>query len=670
MRTISLKSFFLFMALVMSAALLVNVAAAYRSGKVASALFSAVKQHDIPTLVRLHELWAHGLQTEQATRNIILNAEDQSAWKNYAAADTDFRESLAALQRIDSDLASTINLLKDLWEKAHTLRLKAQNFGKEGKQVEAVALINKEETPLWREIKELIRNTIKSETAKIDVGVATSSETIDRNSYISVGMALAMLVLVNTLLLLIWRRVGRPTREVSDYVLAVSQGDYGRALDTTNYAKEFAVMATNVAYMTESLKEKLGLTQGVLQGIATPFAIIGVDGSIQSMTPATLPAFGRIGNVDDFIGRHISEFAYRDRSKPSRTMEVVRTSEPVSREIEIPADDGTVRILVSNLSPIKDLGGKIIGVAASYLDVTEIKKRERVITSQNEMLAKAASGSDEVSENVLSGVHDLSAFVEQAHRGAEHQAELVGEAATSMDQMHATVMEVVRCATTAVKTADQARGKAQDGAGVVGQVVQSIEAVQERALALKSDITEMGIKAQGIGQIMNVISDIADQTNLLALNAAIEAARAGDAGRGFAVVADEVRKLAEKTMSATREVEVVIMGIQAGAKLNIDNVEKAVVTINQATTLSNVAGYALGEIVSLVDHTSEKVRSIATASEEQSTASEQIAQRIILVNNICAETAIAMKKSSHSVISLSDQAESLKVMIGQMRQLS
>ena len=246
----------------------------------------------------------------------------------------------------------------------------------------------------------------------------------------------------------------------------------------------------------------------------------------------------------------------------------------------------------------------------------------------------------------------------------------MGEAATSKDQMHATVMEVVRCATTAVKTADQARGKAQDGAGVVGQVVQSIEAVQERALALKSDITEMGIKAQGIGQIMNVISDIADQTNLLALNAAIEAARAGDAGRGFAVVADEVRKLAEKTMSATREVEVVIMGIQAGAKLNIDNVEKAVVTINQATTLSNVAGYALGEIVSLVDHTSEKVRSIATASEEQSTASEQIAQRIILVNNICAETAIAMKKSSHSVISLSDQAESLKVMIGQMRQLS
>ena len=60
--------------------------------------------------------------------------------------------------------------------------------------------------------------------------------------------------------------------------------------------------------------------------------------------------------------------------------------------------------------------------------------------------------------------------------------------------------------------------------------------------------------AEGIGRIMNVISDIADQTNLLALNAAIEAARAGDAGRGFAVVADEVRKLAEKTMTATKEV--------------------------------------------------------------------------------------------------------------------
>ena len=89
-------------------------------------------------------------------------------------------------------------------------------------------------------------------------------------------------------------------------------------------------------------------------------------------------------------------------------------------------------------------------------------------------------------------------------------------------------------------------------------------------------------QAEGIGQIMGVISDIADQTNLLALNAAIEAARAGEAGRGFAVVADEVRKLAEKTMAATHEVGQVISGIQEGTRKSASGVDLSINTIQEA----------------------------------------------------------------------------------------
>ena len=100
-------------------------------------------------------------------------------------------------------------------------------------------------------------------------------------------------------------------------------------------------------------------------------------------------------------------------------------------------------------------------------------------------------------------------------------------------------------------------------------------------------------QAEGIGQIMNVISDIADQTNLLALNAAIEAARAGDAGRGFAVVADEVRKLAEKTMTATHEVGAVITGIQEGTRKSVAGVNLSINTIQEATNLANQSGQTL-----------------------------------------------------------------------------
>jgi methyl-accepting chemotaxis protein len=177
----------------------------------------------------------------------------------------------------------------------------------------------------------------------------------------------------------------------------------------------------------------------------------------------------------------------------------------------------------------------------------------------------------------------------------------------------------------------------------------------------------LAVQAQGIGQILNVISDIADQTNLLALNAAIEAARAGDAGRGFAVVADEVRKLAEKTMSATKEVGQAIEGIQDGTRKNMGNVDRTSQTIEEATTLVRQSGEALDVIVAMVDHASDQVRSIATASEEQSSASEEINRSIDQVAAISTDTAQAMDQAAQAVAELAHQTQVLQNLIWDMK---
>jgi methyl-accepting chemotaxis protein len=292
--------------------------------------------------------------------------------------------------------------------------------------------------------------------------------------------------------------------------------------------------------------------------------------------------------------------------------------------------------------------------------------RTRAERAKAEGLSQAAQRLEGVVAGLTGASEELSAQISESSQGAQNQADRTAGTATAMEEMNATVLEVARNAANASDTTDQARGKARHGAEAVSRVVESIARVQTQALGLKTDMNALGQKVQDIGRIMNVITDIADQTNLLALNAAIEAARAGDAGRGFAVVADEVRKLAEKTMTATKEVGEAISGIQEGARVNVENVDLAARTIQEATGLAGESGQALSEIVSLVENASDQVRSIATAAEEQSATTEEINRSIEQVNRISAETSQAMSRAAEAVAGLARQTHELTTLIAEL----
>jgi len=311
--------------------------------------------------------------------------------------------------------------------------------------------------------------------------------------------------------------------------------------------------------------------------------------------------------------------------------------------------------------------------AAEHARLAEIATREAnearaaAERAKAEGMVLAATQLEKVAEVIGQASKEISAQVDASSRGTEVQSQRVAETATAMEEMNATVLEVAKSAAQAADSAANARTKAADGAKVVSQVVQGIVSVQNASLVMKDDMGILGKQVEGIGQIMDVISDIADQTNLLALNAAIEAARAGDAGRGFAVVADEVRKLAEKTMTATKEVGEAISGIQHGTRKNLEGVEHAVVTIGQATSLANKSGEALQEIVRLVEISTDQVRSIATASEQQSAASEEINHSIEDIRHISSKTADAMHQSAQAIGELTLQTQSLRTLIETMK---
>jgi methyl-accepting chemotaxis protein len=289
--------------------------------------------------------------------------------------------------------------------------------------------------------------------------------------------------------------------------------------------------------------------------------------------------------------------------------------------------------------------------------------RRKAESAKSDGMLQAAVKLESIVAVVGSASDALTAQIEESSRGTESQAHQVAETATAMEEMNATVLEVARNASQAAETAEKAKRKAQDGSQVVTHAVQGIGDVQASALELRADMTALGKQAEGIGHVLNVISDIADQTNLLALNAAIEAARAGEAGRGFAVVADEVRKLAEKTMTATKEVGESVGAIQTGAKKSMAGVDKAVTRIDQTTDLVNKSGEALAAIVALVDLSSDQVHAIATAAEEQSATTEEISRSIEQINVISGKTSQVMNEAARAVSELAEQAHILQDLI-------
>ncbi|MDR0826613.1 MAG: methyl-accepting chemotaxis protein [Desulfovibrio sp.] len=310
--------------------------------------------------------------------------------------------------------------------------------------------------------------------------------------------------------------------------------------------------------------------------------------------------------------------------------------------------------------PLTDKTGAIAGYIEVVTDLTSI-------TSQQRTMRAVADEATALTNRIAAASEQLSTQVEEVSRGANTQRARVESTATAMNEMNSTVMEVAKNAGHASEQSENTRVKATEGAGLVNKVVKSINAVNTVATGLQNNMQELGAQTKSIGNVMNVISDIADQTNLLALNAAIEAARAGEAGRGFAVVADEVRKLAEKTMSATQEVGASIAAVQTSAHTNISAVENAVQSISEATELANSSGEALNGIVQLAADNSAVVSSIATAAEEQSATSEEINLAIAEINTIVNETSEGMMQSSTAVQELSRVAQELRQVMDRLQ---
>ena len=431
---------------------------------------------------------------------------------------------------------------------------------------------------------------------------------------------------------------------------------------------ELTVLAGDIEHMVSQLKDKLGFSEGVLSGIPVPCGIVGPDFNMLWVNKLMCDLLEKREAPEKFIGMRSGLFFRNDANSEGLSDRAIRQRVPLAGETELPLPSGKTLQIAVTTTPFFDMDDNLLGSITFWRDVTERREQQRRIEDQNAVISGAAERAEGVAHHLTGAAEHLLARIDETEKGTDHQRQRIQETATAVEEMNASVLEVARNASEAARFAESAREKALLGRKVAEDSITAIMDVREQTRRMSESLHDLGDKAQGVGRIMNLITDIADQTNLLALNAAIEAARAGDAGRGFAVVADEVRKLAEKTMAATKEVHEAVSGIQSGAKQNVDLMEAAGKDVELGADLVKNAGEALQEILEASVATADMVRSIATAAEQQSAASEEITHTVDDVNAIAVQAAQAMRELAETSREVTQVVSELREVIGSMGQ--
>ncbi|MGB6007836.1 methyl-accepting chemotaxis protein [Castellaniella sp.] len=228
------------------------------------------------------------------------------------------------------------------------------------------------------------------------------------------------------------------------------------------------------------------------------------------------------------------------------------------------------------------------------------------------------------SDEIAAGNTDLA-------RRTEGAAASLQETSSSMEELSSTVKQTADAGNAAVALANSARDAANQGGALMGQVVETMQAINDNA--------------SKIGDIIGVIDSIAFQTNILALNAAVEAARAGEHGKGFAVVASEVRALAQRSAQSAREIKALI-------GTNVTQVSHGGEQVRQA-------GDAMDKIVAEVQRVTDIINEIKVATSEQSLGISQIEIAVQQLDGSTQQNAALVQESAAAADSLRDQAQTL-----------
>ena len=282
------------------------------------------------------------------------------------------------------------------------------------------------------------------------------------------------------------------------------------------------------------------------------------------------------------------------------------------------------------------------------------------VNSAIDSLRSLVRGINDTTLQVASATNKTQATAVHLSEASDEQMSRMAEASTAVNQMAVSIQEVAANASESAQVAQTSVQIANQGAQAVQNTIQGMDRIREQIQETSKRIKRLGESSQEIGDIVDIISDIADQTNILALNAAIQAAMAGDAGVGFAVVADEVQRLAERSINATMQIDALVKTIQSDASEAIGAMEQSTSNVVTGAKVAHDADEALKEIEKVSHHLAELVQNISHSTRQQSATAANISDTMNVVREIAAQTSVGSNEVAASVGNLANLANDLR----------